>query len=62
MNTGAPGMIRGLVPGRGRSTRDALVVAALLTTSLGAVKVGQRRRDPGLQSRFMASRLVRGRT
>jgi hypothetical protein len=58
---GRAGMVRGLVPGRGRSTRDALVVAALLTSSFGAVKVGQRRRDPGLQSRLMASQLARGR-
>jgi hypothetical protein len=57
---GRAGMLRGLVPGRGRSTREALVVAALLASSLGAVKVGQRRRDPGLQSRLMASQLARG--
>ena len=54
------GMLRGLAPGRGRSTRDALVVAALLTSSLGAVKIGQRRRDPGLQSRLMAFQLMWG--
>jgi glycosyltransferase involved in cell wall biosynthesis len=59
---GRAGMLRGLVPRRGRSTRDALVVAALLTSSFGAVKLGQRRRDPGLQARLMASQLARGRT
>jgi hypothetical protein len=59
---GRGGMARALVPGRGRSPSDVAVVAALLTSSFAAVKVGQRRRDPGLQARFMASRLARGRT
>jgi hypothetical protein len=56
---GRTGMLRGLVPGRGRSTRDGLVVGALLASSLGAVRLGLRRRDPGLQSRLMASLLAR---
>jgi Glycosyl transferase family 2 len=59
---GRAGMVRGLVPGRGRSTRDGLVVGALLASSLGAVRLGLRRRDPGLQSRLMASLLARGST
>jgi glycosyltransferase involved in cell wall biosynthesis len=57
---GRAGMVRGLVPGRGRTPRDVVVVAALLASSLAAVKAGQRRRDPGLQSRVMASLLARG--
>ena len=57
---GRGGMIRALVPRRGRSPRDAAVVAALLASSFGAVKAGQRRRDPGLQARVMASMLARG--
>ena len=57
---GRPGMARGLVPGRGRRARDVAVVGALLASSLAAVKVGQRRRDPGLQSRLMATQLARG--
>lgn len=59
---GRGAMLRGLLPGRGRSTRDAVVVAGLLASSFGAVKVGRRRRDPGLQARLMASQLARGRT
>jgi hypothetical protein len=57
---GRAGMLRHLVPSRVASVRDGVVVAALLTSSFGAVKVGQRRRDPGLQSRLMASQLARG--
>jgi glycosyltransferase involved in cell wall biosynthesis len=57
---GRPGMARVLVPGRGRRARDVAVVGALLGSSLAAVKFGQRRRDPGLQSRLMAAQLARG--
>jgi hypothetical protein len=56
---GRAGMVRALAPGRGRSIRDAAVVTALLVSSLGAVRLGLRRRDPGLQSRLMASLLAR---
>jgi hypothetical protein len=49
-------------PGRGHSTRDSAVVAFLLASSFMAVRIGQRRHDPGLQSRLMASLLARGRT
>ena len=53
-------MLGSLVPGRGRSIHDAVAVGALLATSFGAVKIGLRRGDPGLQSRLMASMLERG--
>jgi len=49
-------------PGRGHSARDSAVVAFLLASSFMAVRIGRRRRDPGLQSRLMASLLARGRT
>ncbi len=57
---GRAGMLRSLVPGRGRTPRDAVVVGTLLASSFAAVKAGHRRRDPGLQSRLMASLLTRG--
>jgi hypothetical protein len=57
---GRAGMLHGLIPGRGRTPRDVVVVGALLASSFAAVKAGQRRRDPGLQSRLMASQLARG--
>jgi hypothetical protein len=59
---GRAAMVRALVPGRGRSARDAAVAGALLASSLGAVRVGLRRRDPGLQARLMASLLARAST
>ncbi len=59
---GRPGMVRALRPGRGASTRDAAWVGFLLASSFAAVRAGRRRRDPGLQSRLMASLLARGPT
>jgi glycosyltransferase involved in cell wall biosynthesis len=59
---GWAGMLRGLLPGRGASARDSAVVSFLLGSSFVAVRAGQRRRDPGLQSRLMASLLTRGPT
>jgi len=59
---GRPGMVRALSPGRGRSTRDAAWAGFLLASSFAAVRAGRRRRDPGLQSRLMASLLARGPT
>jgi len=59
---GRAGMVRLLGPRRGRSGRDAAVVGFLLASSAAAARAGQRRRDPGLQARLMASLLARGRT
>jgi hypothetical protein len=56
---GRGAMARRLVPAPGRSVRDSVTVGALLATSFGAARVGRRRRDPGLQSRVMASMLAR---
>jgi hypothetical protein len=55
---GRTGMLRRLTAGLGGSPRDTAFVAFLLASSLAASRVGQRRQDPGLQSRLMA-RLVR---
>jgi hypothetical protein len=55
---GRAGMLRRLTARAGRSPRDAAFVAFVLASSLAASRVGQRRQDPGLQSRLMA-RLVR---
>jgi len=59
---GRGAMVRHALPGRGRSPRDGATVGFLLASSFLAVRVGHRRRDPGLQSRLMASLLARGRT
>jgi hypothetical protein len=59
---GRAGMGRQLVPGRGRSVRDAVYVAFLLASSSTAARAGLRRRDPGLQSRLMAHLVARGST
>ncbi len=56
---GRGAMVRGLVPAPGRSVRDSVTVGALLASSFAAVRAGRRRRDPGLQSRVMASMLAR---
>ena len=56
---GRTGMARALRPGGGGSTRDAARVGFLLAASFAAVRAGRRRRDPGLQSRLMASLLAR---
>jgi hypothetical protein len=59
---GRAGMLRGLVPGCARSARDSAFVGFVLASSAVAARAGQRRRDPGLQSRLMASLLARGPT
>ena len=41
--------------GPGAAPRDAAVVAALLASASPPVRVGRRRRDPGLQARLMAA-------
>ena len=59
---GRSGMVRGLLPGRGRSVRDGAFVGFVLGSSSVAARLGQRRRDPGLQSRLLASLIARGPT
>jgi hypothetical protein len=59
---GRSAMIRHLVPRRGRSVRDSAFVGSLLASSSVAAGFGQRRQDPGLQSRLMASLITRGPT
>jgi hypothetical protein len=59
---GRSGMVRGLVPRRDRSARDSALVGFLLASSYVAARLGQRRQDPGLQSRLMASLIARGST
>jgi len=54
---GRAGMARRLVPGRTSSVRAAACVGTLLATSAAAARLGQRRGDPGLQARLMASLL-----
>jgi hypothetical protein len=57
---GRGGMLRHLIPGRGRAPRDAALVGLLLATGSAAARAGRRRRDPGLQSRLMARMVDRG--
>jgi hypothetical protein len=59
---GRQAMLRQLRPGRGRPAADAAAVGFLLGTSAAAARAGQRRGDPGLQARLMASLLRRGGT
>ncbi|HVA03644.1 MAG TPA: glycosyltransferase family 2 protein [Acidimicrobiales bacterium] len=59
---GRGAMVRSLGPGGGRSVRDVTSVGFLLASNFVASRAGQRRRDPGLQARLMASLLARGRT
>jgi len=57
---GRGAMVRHTLPARGRRSRDSATVGLLLAASFLAVRAGHRRRDPGLQSRIMASLLARG--
>jgi Glycosyl transferase family 2 len=57
---GRAAMVRSLVRSPGRSARDRASVALLLGSSAVLARAGQRRGDPGLQSRLMASLLARG--
>jgi glycosyltransferase involved in cell wall biosynthesis len=59
---GRGAMVRGLGPGGGRSARDRASVGLLLASNFVSSRAGQRRRDPGLQARLMASLLARGQT
>jgi hypothetical protein len=59
---GRGAMVRGLGLGGGSSARDRASVGLLLASSLVASRAGQRRRDPGLQARLMASLLAQGQT
>ncbi len=59
---GRAGMLRSLVPGATAKARDSAKVGFVLASSYVAVHVGQRRGDPGLQARLMASLLARGST
>jgi len=54
--------VRSLVPGASTRVRDSARVGFLLASSYVAVHRGQRRGDPGLQARLVASLLARGST
>lgn len=58
---GRAGMGRALAADRLSSPRDKALVSLLLASSMVASRVGQRRGDPGLQARLMASLVSRGR-
>ncbi|MGD0381710.1 MAG: glycosyltransferase [Acidimicrobiales bacterium] len=59
---GRGAMVRSLVPGASTRVRDSARVGFLLASSYVAVHRGQRRGDPGLQARLVASLLARGST